>query len=99
MRISLEIPKEPRAATRYFFAAVTEMRLRPLARRRRSTSRPPRVFLRARKPCVRLRLLLWGWYVRFTAFLRRLRSRIDTQPAMGCQGAGCREDFAPVSGP
>jgi len=39
----------------HFFAIVTEIRLRPLARRRRSTSRPPRVFLRARKPCVRFR--------------------------------------------
>lgn len=53
-----------RCATPYFFAVVTEIRLRPFARRRRRTSRPPRVFLRARKPCVRLRLLLWGWYVR-----------------------------------
>src|ERR1051325_246039 len=45
---------------RYFFAIVTEMRLRPLERRRRRTSRPPRVFLRARNPWVRLRLLLCG---------------------------------------
>src|SRR5215813_2294923 len=76
----------------YFFAIVTEMRLRPLARRRRSTSRPPRVFLRARKPCVRLRLLLWGWYVRLlTASLRRLRSGIDTRPRRGCQVADCRD--------
>jgi hypothetical protein len=50
-----------RHGERYFLAAVTEIRLRPLARRRRSTSRPPRVFLRARNPCVRLRLLLCGW--------------------------------------
>jgi hypothetical protein len=71
----------------YFLAAVTEIRLRPFARRRRRTSRPPRVFLRARKPCVRLRLLLCGWYVRFTAILRRLRSGIDTQSRTGCQGA------------
>src|ERR1044071_679202 len=35
---------------RYFLAIVTEMRLRPLERRRRRTSRPPRVFLRARNP-------------------------------------------------
>src|SRR5262245_21068207 len=45
----------------YFFATVTEIRLRPLARRRRRTVRPPRVFLRARNPWVRLRLLLCGW--------------------------------------
>lgn len=60
-RISFEMERPRRVVTsRYFLAIVTEMRLRPLARRRRSTSRPPRVFLRARKPWVRLRLLLWG---------------------------------------
>ena len=31
----------------------TARRLRPLARRALSTARPPRVFMRARKPCVR----------------------------------------------
>src|SRR4051812_21531742 len=41
------------AAGHHFLAIVTEIRLRPLARRRRSTSRPPRVFLRARNPWVR----------------------------------------------
>lgn len=56
---------EPKGTARrrhpsYFFAAVTEIRLRPFARRRRRTSRPPRVFLRARNPWVRLRLLLCG---------------------------------------
>ena len=35
-------------------------RLRPLARRRLSTLRPPGVAIRARKPCVRLRRRLWG---------------------------------------
>src|SRR5258708_5467254 len=44
----------------HFLAIVTEMRLRPFARRRRKTSRPPRVFLPARNPCVRFRLLLCG---------------------------------------
>jgi hypothetical protein len=50
----------------YFLAVVTERRLRPRARRRRRTARPPRVFMRARNPWVRFRLLLCGWYVRFT---------------------------------
>lgn len=71
-----------RCASPYFFAVVTEIRLRPFARRRRRTARPPRVFLRARKPCVRLRLLLWGWYVRLdTANLQgnAERSGIDTR--------------------
>jgi hypothetical protein len=40
-------------------------RSRPLARRAESTLRPPTVFIRARKPCVRLRLTTEGWYVRF----------------------------------
>jgi hypothetical protein len=39
--------------------------LRPLARRAEITARPPRVFMRVRKPCVRARLTLEGWYVRF----------------------------------
>lgn len=56
------------AALRYrgcFGGIVTVSRLRPLARRRFSTCRPPGVAMRARKPCVRLRRLLLGWYVRF----------------------------------
>ena len=40
-------------------------RARPLARRAESTLRPPAVFIRARKPCVRLRLTTEGWKVRF----------------------------------
>ena len=41
--------------------SVTASRLRPLARRRFSTWRPFFVAMRARKPCVRLRLILLGW--------------------------------------
>src|SRR6185436_6932848 len=76
-------PLRPRTRRRhgasYFFAIVTEIRLRPFERRRRRTSRPPRVFLRARNPWVRLRLLLWGWYVRFTVQLHPAGRGIDTQ--------------------
>ena len=43
----------------------TARRLRPLARRAAMTERPPRVFMRVRKPCVRARLTFDGWYVRF----------------------------------
>lgn len=43
----------------------TAKRARPLARRAFSTARPALVFMRARKPCVRLRRVLEGWYVRF----------------------------------
>ena len=40
-------------------------RARPFARRAESTVRPPTLFIRARKPCVRLRLTTEGWNVRF----------------------------------
>src|SRR3954452_8823716 len=45
-------------------------RLRPFRRRRRITSRPARVRIRARNPWVRARLRFFGWYVRFTARAR-----------------------------
>lgn len=50
----------------YFLAIVTERRSRPFRRRRDRTLRPPGVCMRLRNPWVRRRLLLWGWYVRFT---------------------------------
>lgn len=50
--------------------AYTARRLRPLARRAAMTARPPRVFMRVRKPCVRARLTLEGWYVRFMMVLQ-----------------------------
>lgn len=37
----------------------------PLRRRAANTARPPRVAFLARKPCVRARLILLGWYVLF----------------------------------
>jgi hypothetical protein len=40
-------------------------RLRPFARRRFSTFRPPFVFMRSRKPCVFARRRRLGWNVRF----------------------------------
>ena len=36
-------------------------RERPLARRAAITARPPLVFMRTRKPCVRARRVLEGW--------------------------------------
>ena len=39
----------------------TERRLRPLARLALITARPPRVFMRTRKPCVRARRTLEAW--------------------------------------
>ena len=49
-------------------------RLRPLRRRRRITSRPPRVRIRARNPWVRARLRFFGCQVRF------MRRRQSTEP-------------------
>jgi hypothetical protein len=46
---------------------VTVRRRRPLSLRRLSTLRPPAVAIRVRKPWVRFRLTLLGWYVRFIA--------------------------------
>src|SRR3990167_7808460 len=43
----------------------TPSRRRPLARRAASIRRPPTVFMRARNPWLRLRLITLGWYVRF----------------------------------
>jgi len=39
--------------------------LRPLARLALMTARPPRVFMRTKKPWVRARRVFDGWYVRF----------------------------------
>src|SRR5690606_32977233 len=50
--------------------AQTARRLRPLARRALMTARPPRVFMRTRKPWVRARRVLEGWYVRFMGIPR-----------------------------
>ncbi len=38
---------------------------RPFARRARMIDAPLRVFMRTKKPCVRLLLITEGWYVRF----------------------------------
>lgn len=48
-----------------FFSSETVSFQRPLSRRRFSTARPPRVLMRAKKPCTRLRRSRFGWYVRF----------------------------------
>jgi hypothetical protein len=63
---------QPRAA-RQLGAGLdqTANRARPFARRARRTPRPPRVRMRTRKPCVRLRRVTDGWYVRFTAYRSR----------------------------
>jgi hypothetical protein len=45
---------------RYLLLTLTVKRLRPFARRRRITLRPPAEAMRFRKPCTRLRRRLWG---------------------------------------
>lgn len=46
----------------------TVSRLRPFARRFFKIRRPFFVLIRLRKPCVRFRRRLFGWYVRFIPF-------------------------------
>ena len=48
-----------------YLDAYTASLARPLARRARMTARPPRVFMRTKKPWVRFLLVTEGWYVRF----------------------------------
>jgi hypothetical protein len=56
---------EPMARREARSRAQAESRFRPFWRRRFSTSRPPFVRMRTRKPCVRFRLRLLGWNVLF----------------------------------
>lgn len=54
----------------YFLYVVGARRLRPFARRRLITFRPPLVFIRLRKPWVRRRDVFEGWNVRFMMLLQ-----------------------------
>ncbi len=58
-------------------AQTTVNRRRPRARRRLSTTRPPRLDMRLRNPCFRLRGIRFGWYVRFG--IRSLTTSRDTR--------------------
>ena len=59
--VAAATPEHRRSAT----ANQGASRARPFARRAERTLRPPTLFIRARKPCVRLRLTTEGWNVRF----------------------------------
>lgn len=59
---------------RISYSAYAERRRRPLARRALITSRPPLVAMRARKPWLRLRLILLGWKVRFCFIIIPLKT-------------------------
>jgi len=62
----IPVPEPLRAAKAPAIArAQTPNRARPLARRARSTARPPRVRIRTRNPCVRFLRTTEGWKVRF----------------------------------
>jgi len=54
--------------TTHFELVLAANDLRPRLRRALMTRRPPLVAMRARKPCVRRRLILLGWNVRFMSF-------------------------------
>lgn len=53
-RVNLQV-EDRKSTRRELLASYTESRLRPFARRRAKIWRPPRVAMRARKPCVRCR--------------------------------------------
>jgi hypothetical protein len=53
-RVNLQV-EDRKGTRRERLAPYTESRLRPFARRRAKIRRPPRVAMRARKPCVRWR--------------------------------------------
>ncbi len=75
----------------------TARRLRPRARRALITLRPFLVAMRERNPCVRFRLMVLGWYVRFMApgsVLRVARSAVMTGLL---QRAGDSKDGYPQS--
>ncbi len=57
----------PPPETKTGWETQTARRLRPLARRRLMTARPFLVRIRTRKPWVRFRRVVLGWYVLFTA--------------------------------
>jgi hypothetical protein len=64
------------ASTSYY----AEMRVRPLARRDARTARPPRVAIRARKPCFLARLRTLGWKVRFVMMNSNFSGRACSGP-------------------
>ncbi len=66
------------------------MRVRPLARREARTALPPRVAMRARKPCFFARLRTLGWNVRFD--MKLLLKPLGISPA----GITCRVTYVLV---
>lgn len=76
--------KFPKCSPSYFLKILTATRHRPRRRRRFSTARPERVRILFRNPWVRLRLLLWGWYVLFMS--TPLLGLTPLQPAGGIHG-------------
>ncbi|MEN3352357.1 MAG: hypothetical protein V7640_515 [Betaproteobacteria bacterium] len=65
----------------------TASRARPLALRALITARPALVFMRTRNPCVRLRRVLEGWYVRFmsTTLAQTEKPGITSRMLLRCQ--------------
>ena len=80
----------------------TASRARPLARRADRTLRPPTVFMRARKPCVRARRIFDGLKVRFIAgtssegifaATRALREEVRAKGANGSYRTASEKPF------
>jgi hypothetical protein len=71
----------------YFDGSRTVRRFRPFFRRRLKTSRPQRVDMRVRKPCVRIRRLFRGRYV---GFPMATEARLRPSPAQSERRAARR---------
>jgi hypothetical protein len=72
---------------------------RPLRRRERRTARPPRVDLRARKPCFIARLRLFGWNVRFMKISSGHKHRPTKASVASSYSATRLPDDTDLSGP
>jgi hypothetical protein len=81
----------------YFWYVATARRQRPLRRRLASTLAPPGVFIRARKPCLRRRRVLWGWYVRFMVAGKGAQLSTGHWPRQGHGPVGSSLDTPPLS--
>ncbi len=71
----------------YFAAVLTAIRFLPFLLRRLSIARPDFVLILSRKPWVRFRLTLLGWYVRFMVLFPFNFGQFQNIPRPACQGS------------
>lgn len=84
---SAKIQPPPKAETGG--KAQTAKRLRPLARRRLMIARPFLVRMRTKKPCVRFRRVVLGWYVLFITVLLWKKVKKKTSRKMWMRQERC----------